>query len=83
MLTYLQSNLKQQSLDSIQLQYTQTSSSSQEPDLGHSCRTPPNPLLYQCSSPEIHFVGQEVDHSQLELDRYSITTIGETQYLKM
>jgi len=43
--TYLQSNLEHQDLDSIQFQYTETSSSSQEPVLGHSCRTPPNLLL--------------------------------------
>ena len=43
--TYLESNLKHQGLDSIQFQCTQTSSYAQEPDLGHSCRTPLNLLL--------------------------------------
>ena len=42
---YLQSNLKHQGRDSIQFQCKQTSSSSLEPDLGHSCRTPLNLLL--------------------------------------
>ena len=42
---YLLSNIKHQGLDSIQFQCTQTSSSSQEQNQGHSCRTPLNPLL--------------------------------------
>ena len=66
--TYLQSKLRLQGLDSIHSLCTQTSSSSLEQNLGHSCRTPLNPLLCQCSSPEIHSAGQEVDRSQLELD---------------
>jgi len=64
--TYLQSNLEHQDMDSIQFQCTQTSSSSQEPDLSHNCRTRPNLLLCLCSFPEIHSVEWEVDHSQLK-----------------
>ena len=67
--TYLQSKLRLQGLDSIHSLCTQTSSSSQEQNPGHSRRTPLNPLLCQCSSPKIHSVGQEVNHSQLELDQ--------------
>ena len=63
--TYQQSSSDQQDLDSNHSQYTQLSSFPLEPDIGYSCRTPLNPLQCQCNSPEIHVVGQEVDHSQL------------------
>jgi len=43
--TYLQNSLNQQGLDSTHSQCTQTSCSSLEPALDHSCRTPLNPLL--------------------------------------
>ena len=42
--------------------YSQFSSSPLEPDLGHNCRTPLNPLLCLCNSPEIHSEG----YSQLK-----------------
>ena len=44
-MNYLQCSSHQQGLDSTHPQYTQLSSSSVEPDLGYSCRTPLNPLL--------------------------------------
>ena len=63
--TYLQCSSDHQGLDSTRSQCTQLSSFPLAPDLGHSCRTPLNLLLCQCSSPEIHSVAQQVDHSQL------------------
>ena len=64
--TYQQCSSNQQDLDSIHFQCTQISSSQQEPDLGHSCRTPLNHLLCWCRSQETHSTGQQGDHSQLK-----------------
>ena len=62
----LQCSSDQQGLDSIHFQCIQHSSSPLELDVGYNCRTPLNPLLCQCSYPEIRFVGYQVDHSQLK-----------------
>ena len=67
--THLQYSSHQQGLDSTHWYCTQLSSSPLESDVGHSCRTPLNILLCHCSSPEIHSMEQQVDHSQLKMQK--------------
>ena len=65
-LKYVQYSSDKQGLDSTHPQCTQLSSFPLELDLGHRCTTPLNHLLCQCSLSLIHFVGYQVDHSQLK-----------------
>ena len=76
--TYLQNSSGQLGLDPTHSQCTQLSFPSLEPDLRHSCKVLLNHLLCQCSLSLIHFVGYEVDHSQLEESRLAVILLQPT-----
>ena len=69
--TDLECSSDHQGLESTHYQCTLPSSLLLDLNLGHSCRTPLNPLLWCCNSPEIHSGEQLGNHSQLKERKFA------------